>query len=230
MQVGILTIFPEIFRGFLESSLVGKAAASGKLEVILSNLRDFADPPHYKVDDTPYGGGAGMVMKPEPIVKGVEAMKVRLPLARTILLSASGRIFNQEKALELSRCEQIIFLCGRYEGIDQRAIDEVVDEEISIGDYVMMGGEIAAMAVIEASLRLVSDVLGNSASITEESFGIKFGGCTLLEGSQYTRPPEFRGRKVPEVLCSGNHERISKWRLDSAIEKTRSHRPDLLKE
>lgn len=228
MRVEILTIFPEIFEGFLKASLIAKAIERGLLSISTTQIRDFADPPHYHVDDTPYGGGAGMVMRPEPLSRAIEAAKLRLPTAKVILLSASGEIFTQAKASDLSKLSELILICGRYEGVDQRAIDLHVDREICIGDYVLMGGEVPAMVLIEACVRLVPEVLGNSASTVEESFSSN-KAKPQLEAPHYTRPAEFRGAKVPEVLLSGNHAQIEKWRSEKGLEATRLRRPDLLK-
>ncbi len=219
-NIEILTIFPDIFESFLKTSLVGKAISRGLLSVTATNIRDFASPPHYKVDDSPYGGGAGMVMIAEPLIKAVESAKHRLPTAKVILLSPGGPRFNQSKAIELSKQSSLIFVCGRYEGIDQRVIDLVIDEEISIGDFVVMGGEVPAMLVLEACLRLRPDVIHNEESTTHESFSPGLGDGTLVEAPQYTRPEEYRGLKVPEILLSGNHKAIANWRLSESKSKT----------
>jgi tRNA (guanine37-N1)-methyltransferase len=229
-RICLITIFPGLFDSFLRESLIGRAISQGLIEVTTINFRDFSEAPHHRVDDTPYGGGAGMVIKAEPICLAIEAAKKQLPNAKTILLSASGSLFNQSKAAALSTESDLIFVCGRYEGIDQRAIDLCVDEEISIGNFVMMGGEVAAMAVIEAVVRLRPEVLGNSESIINESFTIEAETGTLLEAPQYTKPAEFRGMKVPESLLSGNHEQIKKWRLAQSLKRTKTIRPDLLKD
>lgn len=223
MKIAVLTIFPEIFQSFLSTSLLSKAIKNNILSIDVINFRDFASPPHYKVDDEPYGGGAGMLLKPEPIVYAVEKVKETMKDAHVILLSASGTTFTQEKAKEYSQKENLIFICGRYEGVDQRVIDLAVDEEISIGNYVLMGGEIPSMAIIEATTRLIPNVIGNSESVITESFQEN-----LLEAPQYTRPEEFRGLKVPNVLISGHHENIKKWRKEKALEKTKNIKPELL--
>lgn len=228
MRVEILTLFPEIFKGFFEASLIGKAIERGLLSVTITQIRDFADAPHYHVDDTPYGGGAGMVMRPEPLSRAIEAARSRLPNAKIILLSASGELFTQAKASNLSEAQELILICGRYEGVDQRVIDLYVDHEICIGDYVLMGGELPAMVLIEASLRLVPEVLGNSESTLNESFSAN-KETLQLEAPHYTRPAEFSGVKVPEVLLSGNHAQIEKWRSEKGLAVTRLRRPDLLK-
>lgn len=219
-KIELLTIFPDIFTSFLKTSLVGKAIERNLLEVRTTNIRDFAAPPHWKVDDSPYGGGAGMVMMAEPLFKAIEMARTRLPQARVVLLSPGGARFTQAKAHELAMLDSVIFVCGRYEGIDQRVVDLAVDEEISIGDFVVMGGEVPAMCVIEACLRLQPDVIHNSESIVFESFSPHLGDETLLESPQYTRPEEFRGARVPDVLLSGNHKLIATWRADQSRKKT----------
>jgi tRNA (guanine37-N1)-methyltransferase len=227
MKIVLLTIFPEMFRSFLGTSLIAKAVEAGTISFEVIDIRDFAAPPHYSVDDSPYGGGAGMVMKPEPLCGAIAAAKARNPGAPVILFSPAGATFTQTRARELSRLPGLILVCGRYEGVDQRVIDTVVDAELSIGDYVLMGGEVPAMVVIEATTRLIPDVVGNTASITEESFELR-DGTPLLEAPHYTRPPEFAGRTVPEVLLSGNHHRIATWRHEQSVARTRARRPDLL--
>lgn len=219
-NIEILTIFPGIFESFLKTSLVAKAITRGLLAVKTTNIRDFSSPPHHKVDDSPYGGGAGMVMMVEPLVKAIESAKERRPFARVILLSPGGPRFSQAKAKELSELDSIIFVCGRYEGIDQRAIDLAIDEELSIGDFVVMGGEVPAMLVMEASLRLRPDVIHNDESTAFESFSPALGDGSLVESPQYTRPEEYRGKKVPDILLSGNHKAISDWRLAESKKKT----------
>ncbi len=224
LQVEILTIFPDIFESFLKTSLVAKAIERRLLEVKTTNIRDFSSPPHHKVDDSPYGGGAGMVMLVDPLVRAIEMAKSRLPNARVILLSPGGPRFNQGKAIELSKVDSIIFVCGRYEGIDQRVIDLAVDEELSIGDFVVMGGEVPTMLVIEACLRLRPDVIHNAESTNFESFSPNLGDGTLVESPQYTRPEEYRGIRVPDILLSGNHKAIAEWRLSQAENKTKKIR------
>lgn len=230
IAIDVLTIFPDLFKSFLDCSLVGKARERGLLEISLIDIRDFADPPHYSVDDSPYGGGAGMIMRPEPLAKAIRSSKLRHPEAPVLLMTPSGRLYNQAMARELSQRREIILVCGRYEGVDQRVIDRYVDFELSIGDYVLMGGEVPAMAVIESTLRLVDSVLGNADSIVNESFSVDQKGRTLLEAPHYTRPAEFEGAKVPEELLSGNHKLIEEWRHAKAIERTSRRRPDLLEE
>ncbi len=225
MNIQILTIFPDIFKSFLECSLIKKAQEKDLLSVSLINIRDFASLPHHQVDDTPYGGGAGMTMKPEPLYRAITDAKSRAPKARVILMSPRGAPFSQQKASSLSTISDLILVCGRYEGVDERIIELCIDEEISLGDFVLMGGEVPAMAILEATVRLLDGVVGNSESIAHESFT----GEMLLEAPQYTRPPEFMGIKVPEVLLSGNHAAIDAWRKEKSIEITRARRPDLCK-
>jgi tRNA (guanine37-N1)-methyltransferase len=223
--VEILTLFPRMVATPLEESILGKARAKGLLRVQVTDIRDFAEGKHRVTDDVPYGGGAGMVMKPEPLVAAIEAAKQREPRARVVLMSPQGRRFDQEKALELSRLPALVLVCGRYEGVDERVL-RWVDEELSLGDFVLTGGELAALAVVDAVARLLPGVLGNELSAQSESFA----GEGLLEGPQYTRPPEFRGLRVPEVLLSGDHAKIAGWRREQAMARTRERRPDLLDE
>lgn len=220
----ILTLFPEMFDSYLTASILGRAIAQDKIRVRCHNIRDFATDKHRMTDDTPYGGGSGMVMKPEPLVRGLEAIQGRDgPRARVILLSPQGRLFNQKAAWELSRLPRLILVCGKYEGVDERVRVLAVDEEISIGDYVLTGGEVAAMVMLEAIARLLPGVLGDQASAKEESFS-----QGLLEYPQYTRPREFMGCPVPDILLSGNHQEIAAWRRRKAVEQTFKKRPDLL--
>lgn len=227
MNITVLTIFPGIFSGFLENSLIKKSQDRGQVTISLSNIRDFSNPPHHQVDDTPYGGGAGMVMKPEPLYKAVQAHKEKMPSAKVYLMSPRGSLYSQKKAAAISTEEEIILICGRYEGVDERFIELCVDEEISIGDFVMMGGEVAAMAIIESIIRLKEGVLGNADSIKSDSFSDL--ERPLLEAPHYTRPPEFEGKKVPEILLSGNHAAINEWRSKASIKLTTARRPELLK-
>lgn len=221
MDIEVLTIFPEIFSGFVSCSLINKAIGRGLVTVQLTDIRDFSDPPHYQVDDTPYGGGAGMVMRAEPIIRSIEAARAKHTKTHVVCLSPAGKPLTQRRAQELSKLPSLVLLCGRYEGIDQRAIDLGVDEELSIGDYVVMGGEVPAMVVIEACVRLRSDVIGNKQSLIQESFSPEFAEGVLVEAPQYTRPEDFRGKKVPSVLLSGNHRHIEEWRLGEARKRTR---------
>ncbi|MDA8116650.1 MAG: tRNA (guanosine(37)-N1)-methyltransferase TrmD [Actinomycetota bacterium] len=219
MRITVFSIFPEIVDAYCSISLVGRARSGGQLELSCVDIRDFATDRHRSVDDVPYGGGAGMVMKPEPIFAAVEASNPPRPL---FLLAPWGRPLDQGLAHELSGLEGFSLLCGRYEGVDARVEDHLVDGAISLGDFVLAGGEIAAMAVIEATVRLLPSVLGNPASLEEESFA---GG--ELEYPQYTRPAVFRGMEVPEVLLGGNHAEIARWRAAMAARRTEAHRPDL---
>lgn len=224
MKLEIITIFPGIFAGFLKESLVGKAVSSGSLQITLTNFRDFAPPPHRSVDDSPYGGGPGMVLKPEPLADAVKSAKKRLPAAKVVLLSASGEPFKQGLARSFAaESAELILVCGRYEGVDQRFIDLYVDKEISIGDYVLMGGEVPAMVLIESITRLIPGVIGNESSTELESYE-----NNLLEAPQYTRPPEFENMKVPQPLLSGDHKAITNWRKERSLELTSRRRPDLI--
>jgi tRNA (guanine37-N1)-methyltransferase len=222
LRVAILTLFPRMVEGPLQESILGKAREKRLLETRIVDIRDFAPGKHRVTDDVPYGGGAGMVMKPEPLVAAIESARGELKTARVILLSPQGSRFDQAKAEELSRIEELILVCGRYEGVDER-VRGYVDEELSIGDFVLTGGEFAALAVVDAVARLVSGVLGNEESSRSESFT----GGPILEGPQYTRPPEFRGEAVPPELLSGDHARIARWRRRQALVRTRERRPDL---
>jgi len=224
LSVEVLTLFPRMVQAPLEESILGKALAKGLLRVTVTDIRDFAAGKHRVTDDVPYGGGAGMVMKPEPLVLAIEAAKKREPGARVILTSPQGRRFDQAKAQELLAAEKLILVCGRYEGVDERVL-AFADEELSLGDFVLTGGELAALAVVDAVARLAPGVLGNELSAQSESFSRE----GLLEGPQYTRPPEFRGQRVPEVLLSGDHAKIEAWRKEQALSRTRERRPDLLK-
>lgn len=218
MKFDVLTLFPEMF-DVMKYSIVGKAIEKGIIDVNLVNIRNFSKDKHKKVDDTPYGGGAGMVMRPDVVYDAYESVKDNK--ARVIYLSPQGKQLNQKKIIELSKQNHLILLCGHYEGIDQRVIDEIVDEEISIGDYVLTGGEIPAMVLIDSVSRYVEGVI-NKESVQEESFTEE-----LLEYPQYTRPEEFHNQKVPEVLISGHHENIRKWRKEQSIKITKKKRPDL---
>ena len=220
MRVDVFTLFPGFFDGPLAASLLGRARERGLLDVRLHDPREWTTDRHRTVDDTPFGGGAGMVMMPEPLFAAVEATGPPRPL---FLLSAAGRPFDQAMAGELARHEGFSLLCGRYEGVDQRVADHLCDGELSVGDYVLAGGEAAALVVVEAVARLLPEVMGNEASAGEESFA-----DGLVEYPQYTRPAEFRGWEVPAVLRSGDHARIARWRLAEALRRTRERRPDLL--
>lgn len=223
--IHILTLFPEFFDGPLQTSLTGKAIERGHFDVDVTDIRDFATDKHNKCDDQPYGGGAGMVMKPEPLVGALEDARNTSPDAPRILLTPQGESFDQPMARELSNESGLILTCGRYEGVDERVRQHWIDREISIGDFVLTGGEVAAMTVIDAVTRLLPGVLGNSDSVDDESFA---AGDVHLEYPQYTRPRSFRGHDVPDVLLSGHHAKIEEWRRDKARERTRRRRPDLL--
>ena len=220
MRIDVITIFPDMVEDFAGRSLLGKARENGLLDVRVHDLRTGTDDPHRSVDDSPFGGGAGMVLMPEPIFRVVEEQEPPRPL---LLLGPAGRRFDQLGARQLAGLDGFTLLCGRYEGVDARVRDHLVDEELSIGDYVLGGGEVAAMVVLEAVGRLVPGVMGNEASAAEESFS-----HGLLEHPQYTRPASFRGWEVPEVLRSGDHGRVARWRLAQALERTRRLRPDLI--
>ncbi|CAF0704438.1 tRNA (guanosine(37)-N1)-methyltransferase TrmD [Candidatus Methylacidithermus pantelleriae] len=222
MRIDVITLFPEVLEAFLGSSILARARAKGILTVHLHNLRSFAHDKHATVDDRPYGGGPGMVLRPEPLFEAIETVKGLDVPGRVILMSASGRLFTQSIARSLSSHDRLIFVCGHYEGVDQRVVDHAVDEELSIGDYILTNGALAAVVVIDAVARLLPGVLGNEFSPQDESF--EHG---LLEAPQYTRPQEFRGWRVPDVLLSGNHAQIAQWRRKMAEEKTRRVRPDL---
>ena len=221
MRIDILTIFPGVFEGPLRGSLLGKAIAAGILDVRVHYIREHAADRHRQVDDEPYGGGPGMVMKPEPLFAAVEALGPERK--RVILLSPSGRRLDQALVRELAAERWLVLVCGRYEGVDERFVEGLPAEEISIGDYVLSGGEIPALVVLEAVTRLVPGVVGKEESLAAESFE---GG--LLDHPHYTRPQEFRGMRVPDVLLSGNHAQIADWRRRAAEEKTKRNRPDLL--
>jgi tRNA (guanine37-N1)-methyltransferase len=218
----ILTLFPRMVTGYAAESILGKAVEKGLLAVTATDIRDFAAGKHRVTDDTPYGGGAGMVMKVEPLVGAIEAARARLPAAPVVLLSPRGTTFSQAKAHALAAKGSLILVCGRYEGVDERALS-AIDEELSIGDYVLTGGELGALVVLDAVARLVPGVLGNAESARTESFE-----SGLLEHPHYTRPPEWRGLEVPAVLQGGDHARIARWRRWKSLTLTRERRPDLL--
>jgi tRNA (guanine37-N1)-methyltransferase len=225
LQVDVITIFPNLFGPFLEEAFVGVARRRGMLEVRVHNLRDWTTDRHRTVDDAPYGGGPGMVLKPEPLVASIEALagpKGKGRQTRVMLFSPQGRKLDQGRVAALAQEPRLVLVCGRYEGVDQRVIDIAVDEEVSIGDYVLSGGELPAMTLIEAMTRLLPGVLGNPESTRTESFE-----DGLLEGPHYTRPATFRGRSVPEVLRSGDHAAVARWRIEGARQATRDRRPDL---
>lgn len=221
MRVDIFTIFPKIFQGPLQESLLGKGVAAGLVDVRVHDVRDFATDRHRQVDDVPFGGGPGMVMKPEPVFAAVDALGPGTK--RMLLLSPAGKRLDQALVGELAGERWLVLICGRYEGVDERVAQGLPAEEVSVGDYVLAGGEVAALVVLEAVARLVPGVVGREESLRQESFQ-----DGLLEYPQYTRPQEFRGMGVPEVLLSGDHARIEAWRRRAALEKTRRTRPDLL--
>lgn len=223
MNVAVLTIFPEMFEPFWAHGIVRRAIAQGRLAAETVDIRTFAEDRHKVTDDRPYGGGCGMVMKPEPLFKAHQALQSRLPQATTLLMSPQGRPFSQVAAAELTSRDALILVCGRYEGIDERFIQACVDDEISVGDYVLTGGELPAMVVVDAVVRLIPGVLGGQDSVAKDSFA-----DGLLEHAHYTRPRHFEGRTVPEVLLSGNHEAIARWRREAALVRTFLKRPDLL--
>ncbi len=225
MIIDILTIFPGMMAGPLSESIIGKAIDKKLIQVRVVNIREYAADPHRPTDDRPFGGGSGMVMKPEPLAAAIGSVRAANPSAKVILLSPQGRLFKQEIAFELSRLNHICLVCGRYEGVDERIRNHYVDDEISVGDYVLTGGELPALVIVDAVARLVPGVLGSDESITEESF---VGG--LLEYPHYTRPEVFENHRVPEILLSGNHGAIRRWRRQQALLRTWQRRPDLLHE
>jgi tRNA (guanine37-N1)-methyltransferase len=232
MKIDIITLFPEMCRAPLSESIMKRAQENRIVDLGIHNLRDWTTDKHYVVDDAPFGGGQGMVMKPEPIFAAVEELRgakqktsnVQLPRTKVILMSPAGRRFDQQTAIQLSHEPNLIIICGHYEGVDHRVIEHLVDLEISIGDYVLTNGAIAAVVLIDAVVRLLPGVLGHEQSALDDSFSGE-----LLEAPQYTRPAEFRDWKVPDVLLSGNHAEIAAWRKEQAQKRTRENRPDLLK-
>jgi tRNA (guanine37-N1)-methyltransferase len=258
MRFDLITIFPEFFAGPLEHGIVRRARESGLVEVRVQDLREFTKDRHRTVDDRPFGGGEGMVLKPEPLFEAVESLVghsvgdaakpgARNPKAAVILMSAAGKVFRQETARSYSELERIIFICGRYEGVDERVAEHLATEEISVGDFVLSGGELPAMMIVDAVTRLLPGALGNEASSQNESFsGVarpesnalppadnasqlsRISSHAFLDFPHYTRPAEYRGWAVPEILVGGNHAEVAKWRRAAAIEKTRRNRPDLL--
>jgi tRNA (guanine37-N1)-methyltransferase len=218
MRIDILTLFPEMFTGFLDGSLLGVARSRGLVDIRLTNIRDFSEGVHRQVDDRPYGGGPGMLLMPGPVVECVESVQAAGPAAgRTVLLTPGGRPLDQSVVEELSRLDRIVLVCGRYEGFDARIRETLAADEISIGDYVLSGGEVAAMVIVDAVARLIPGVLGHEESAGQDSFS---GDDRLVEGPQYTRPREFRGLQVPEILLSGDHGRIAAWRREQAVAAT----------
>jgi tRNA (guanine37-N1)-methyltransferase len=224
MRFDIITIFPEMFAGIFSEGIVKRALDRGRIRIVVHDLRDFTEDKHRQVDDRPFGGLEGMVLKPEPIFRAVEAVREDGG-GRVCLLSPQGRALDARLARELAGERQVILICGRYEGVDERVAEHLADDEISIGDYVLSGGELAAAVVVDAAARFVPGVVGKEGSVRNDSFA---GG--LLDYPQYTRPREFRGMKVPQVLFSGDHKKIERWRRKKALEKTARRRPDLVKE
>lgn len=221
MKIDIITLFPEICRAPLNESMMKRAQENGVLELRIHNLRDWTRDKHHVVDDAPFGGGQGMVMKPEPVFAAVESLRTND--SKTILMTPQGKRFDQVSADSMAREKHLIVVCGHYEGIDHRVVEHLIDEEISIGDYVLTNGAIAATVVVDSVVRLLPGVLGDEQSAVEDSF--REG---LLEAPHYTRPAEFRGWKVPDVLLSGDHSKIAAWRKEQAVKRTREKRPDLL--
>ena len=225
MRIDILTLFPQMFDGLLNCSIIGRARERGLVDIRLHDIRGYTHDKHHVVDDYPYGGGAGMVLKPEPIFEAVESIKMELGLSAvpTILLTPQGRLFTQGTARELAGYQHLILVCGHYEGVDERVAEHLVNDEISIGDYLLSGGEVAAMAVMDCVVRLLPGALGSEVSLVEESH---IGG--LLEYPQYTRPPVYRGLAAPSVLLSGDHGEIARWRRKQSLLRTAKRRPDLI--
>lgn len=224
MQIDVLTLFPRMFEGPLGESIIGKAREKDLLTINVHNFRDYSDNKHHTVDDYPYGGGAGMLLKVQPIFDNLKAIEAENPgqKKRVILLDPAGKSFDQKLAEEFAKEEQLVFICGHYEGYDER-IRELVTDEVSLGDYVLTGGELGAMVMIDATVRLLPEVLGNDTSAQTDSYS-----TGLLEHPQYTRPADFNGQKVPEVLLNGNHKLIEAWRLKESLRRTYTRRPDLL--
>ncbi len=226
MRFDVLTLFPEIFSGYLGQSLLHKASQQGIVEVYLHDIRTWSKDKHHKVDDRPFGGGPGMVIRVEPVVECVEEVQgYHDDPGRLVLLSPQGRRLDQKLVEDLAQAKRLLLLCGRYEGFDQRVIDILQPEEISLGDFVLNGGEVAAMAVIDAVIRLIPGVLGDEQSSIDDSFS---AGNRLLEFPQYTRPREYRGHQVPDILLTGNHEQIARWRQEQSLQRTKHRRADLL--
>lgn len=221
MKIDILSLFPGYFKGPFDESIIGQARKKGILDIQCIDVRDFTGDRHRRADDRPYGGGPGMVMMAQPVTQAIRSVKA--PNSRVIYLSPQGPLLTAEKCRELASCEHLILLCGHYEGVDERALESDVDEEISIGDYVLTNGCLAAIVLVDAVVRFVPDVLGHESAANEDSFE-----SGLLDCPHYTRPEEFEGKAVPEVLLSGNHKKIAEWRKMKALEKTRRVRPDLL--
>lgn len=229
MIFDVITIFPEFFNGPFDYGIIRRGREKGLIEIRVHDLRDFTSDRHRTVDDRPFGGGEGMVFKPEPIFKAVESLR-KEPLAavEVVVLSAAGRRFNQAAALRFSKADQVILICGRYEGVDERVVEHLATAEISIGDFIVSGGEIAAVVVVDAVTRYVPGVVGKEESVLRDSFSDPAVEMQLVEHPHYTRPADFRGWKVPEVLISGDHDAVRKWREQAAVKKTERNRPDLI--
>ena len=229
MIFDVITIFPEFFNGPFDYGIIRRGREKGLIEIRVHDLRDFTSDRHRTVDDRPFGGGEGMVFKPEPIFKAVESLR-KEPLAavEVVVLSAAGRRFNQAGALRFSKADQVILICGRYEGVDERVVEHLATAEISIGDFIVSGGEIAAVVVVDAVTRYVPGVVGKEESVLRDSFSDPAVEMQLVEHPHYTRPADFRGWKVPEVLISGDHDAVRKWREQAAVKKTERNRPDLI--
>ncbi|KPJ58423.1 MAG: tRNA (guanine-N1)-methyltransferase [Deltaproteobacteria bacterium DG_8] len=222
MQFNVITLFPEMFGDPFKASILNRAQEKGLIKIELHNLRDYCEDKHRVTDDLPYGGGVGMIMKAEPLITAIEAIRSSQPEVRTLLMTPQGKRFEQSDAVRLARYSSLTLVCGRYEGVDER-VRGFVDEEISIGDYILTGGELASMVVTDAIARLIPGVLGDATSLEDESFS-----QPLLESPHYTRPRVFRGMEVPEILLSGNHTEIERWRRQQALKRTKERRPDLL--
>src|SRR5215467_2799927 len=227
LQFDIVTIFPEFFKSPFDVGIIRRGREKGLIGIRVHNLRDFTSDRHRTVDDRPFGGGEGMVFKPEPLFKAVETVR-RAEGAEVVVLSAGGRPFNQAEALRLSKAEQVVLICGRYEGIDERVVEHLATAEISIGNFIVSGGEIAAVVVVDAVTRYVPGVVGKEESVLRDSFSDPASERQSVEHPHYTRPAEFRGWKVPEVLISGDHNAVREWRQQAALKKTEKNRPDLL--
>jgi tRNA (guanine37-N1)-methyltransferase len=227
LRFDIITIFPEFFKSPFDVGIIRRGKEKGLIEIRVHNLRDFTSDRHQTVDDRPFGGGEGMVFKPEPIFKAVEAVRESQQV-EVVVLSAAGRKFNQAAALRFSKADQVILICGRYEGVDERVIEHLATAEISIGDFIVSGGEIAAAVVVDAVARYVPGVVGKEESILRDSFSDPASEIQLVEHPHYTRPADYRGWQVPNILISGDHEAVRKWRYEAALKKTQRNRPDLL--
>jgi tRNA (guanine37-N1)-methyltransferase len=227
LRFDIITIFPEFFKSPFDVGVIRRGKEKGLIEIRVHNLRDFTSDRHQTVDDRPFGGGEGMVFKPEPIFKAVEAVRESQQV-EVVVLSAAGRKFNQAAALRFSKADQVILICGRYEGVDERVIEHLATAEISIGDFIVSGGEIAAAVVVDAVARYVPGVVGKEESVLRDSFSDPASEIQLVEHPHYTRPADFRGWQVPNILISGDHEAVRKWRYEAALKKTQRNRPDLL--